>query len=268
MSRVNRKKCAALASCVMTLTAMTVSAAAAADDSTTAAENQEAAGAPADRREAAAQKHVDDAAAVVRKMSGEPRIKELLHQAKGVVIVPTYGRAALGIGVSGGAGVLLVKRDGENWSEPIFYNLGGLSAGVQAGAEGGALALILNNDKAVNVFMRKNTFSLSADSGLAVVNWSKLAQGSVGIGDITAWGETKGLFGNVLSIAINDIRFNQNLTDAYYHLNLSPTDVISGRVKSARSDILRQSLATTPSPRTSGSSASGTESTGKPGSGN
>ena len=267
MSRVNRKKCATLASCVITVTAITVSSLAAADNGTNAPENQEAAGAPADRREAAAQKHVDDATVVVRKMSNEPRIQELLHQAKGVVIVPTYGRAALGIGVSGGAGVLLVKRDGENWSEPIFYNLGGLSAGVQAGAEGGALALILNNDKAVDVFMRKNTFSLSADSGLTVVNWSKLVQGSAGIGDVTAWGETKGLFGNLASIGINDIRFNQNLTDAYYHLNLSPNDVIAGRVKSARSDTLKQSLTAIPSPRTSGSSAGGSESSGKPASG-
>ena len=264
MSRVNRKKCAALASCVLTLTAMTVPATAAADETASVAESLEAAGSAADRREAAAQKHVDDAAVVVRKMSAEPRVKEFLHQAKGVVIVPTYGRAALGIGVSGGPGVLLIKRDGENWSEPIFYNLGGLSAGVQAGAEGGALALILNNDKAINVFMRKNTFSLNADSGLTVVNWSKLAQGSVGIGDVTAWSETKGLFGNLVSLGINDIRFNQNLTDAYYHLNLSPNDVISGRVKNARSDTLRQSLATTPSPRTSGTSAGGSESSGKP----
>ena len=60
--------------------------------------------------EATAVKHVNDAVAVAQKMLEEPRMKELLQQAKGVFIVPTYGRAALGVGASGGAGVLLIKR--------------------------------------------------------------------------------------------------------------------------------------------------------------
>lgn len=78
MSRVNRKKCAALASCVVTVTAMTVSVDACAEDSATAAENQDAARASTDRREASPQKQVDDAAAVASKISGEPCIDRCL----------------------------------------------------------------------------------------------------------------------------------------------------------------------------------------------
>ena len=48
---------------------------------------------------------------------------------------------------------------------------------------------------------------MSTDSSLTVVNWSKLAQGSVGIGDMVAWAEAKDLCGNVASVGINDIRF-------------------------------------------------------------
>lgn len=87
-----------------------------------------------------------------------------MQQAKGVFIVPTYGRVALGVGGSGGAGVLLVKRDDGTWSDPAFYNIGGISVGVQAGAEGGPIAMVLNNEKGVSRFMQKNNFSLSADA--------------------------------------------------------------------------------------------------------
>jgi lipid-binding SYLF domain-containing protein len=228
------------------------------------AETQSATEPPAEQRESTAMKRVDDAVAVVSRMGNEPRMKELLANAKGIFIVPTYGRAALGVGASGGAGVLLVKADGTHWSEPVFYNMGGISAGAQAGAEGGAIAMVLNNQKAVDRFMQKNAFSLSADAGLTVINWAKIAQGSVGTGDVVVWSGTKGLYGNVVALGINDIRFNQTLTDAYYHLNLSPRDVITGRVRNPQADSLKQALLTTSSSTASGASPSGSEGSGKP----
>ena len=96
----------------------------------------------ASRQEAAATRHVNDAVTVAQRMLQETRMKELLQQAKGIFIVPTYGRAALGIGASGGAGVLLVKRADGSWSDPAFYNIGGISAGAQVGAEGGAISMV------------------------------------------------------------------------------------------------------------------------------
>lgn len=56
---------------------------------------------------------------------------------------------------------------------------------------------MLNNEKAVERFKRKNNFALSADAGLTVVNWAKIAHGSVGAGDVVAWTGTAGLLGNV-----------------------------------------------------------------------
>lgn len=229
-------------------------------------DTQATANAPASRQEAAATKHVNDAVAVVRRMDSDPRMKTVLQQAKGVFIVPTYGRAALGVGASGGAGVLLVKREDGSWSDPAFYNIGALSVGAQAGAEGGPIAMVLNNDKAVNEFLKKNNFSLSADAGLTVVNWAKMAQGSVGTGDVVAWAGTKGLFGNVVTVGLNDIRFNQNATNAYYHQTVAARDVISGKFKNPQADSLKQALAETTTGVSSGSSSSGSENTGTSGS--
>ena len=202
--------------------------------------------AAASKQEAAAIKHVNDAVTVAQKMLQEPRMKELLAQAKGIFIVPTYGRAALGIGASGGAGLLLVKRADGAWSDPAFYNIGGISAGAQVGAEGGAIAMVLNNEKAVNKFMQKNAFSLNAAAGLTLVNWSKIAQGSLGDGDVVAWTGTKGLYGNLVAVGVGDIRYNQKLTDAYYHQTVSAADAVANKYTNPQADTLKQALASAP----------------------
>lgn len=189
-----------------------------------------------------ATQRVSDALGVVRRLEAEPRMKQLLAQAKGVLIVPSYGRAALGVGAHGGAGLLLLKRGDGSWSGPAFYDLGGLTVGLQAGAEGGALAMVLNNDKAVNEFMQKNNFSLSAEAGLTVVNWSRLAQGSAGTGDVVAWSGAKGLFGDAVAVGVNDIRYNQALTNAYYGRALSPADIADGSVSNPQAQPLQQAL--------------------------
>lgn len=189
-----------------------------------------------------ASQRVGDALAVVRQLEAEPRMKQLLQQAKGVLIVPSYGRAALGVGAHGGAGLLLLKGADGGWSGPAFYDLGGLTVGLQAGAQGGPIALVLNNEKAVGEFMKKNNLALSADAGLTVLNWSRLAQGTAGTGDVVAWSGTKGLFGDVVAVGINDIRFNQSLTNAYYGRTLSPREIAAGTASNPQSEPLRQAL--------------------------
>ena len=196
----------------------------------------------------AAQKHVADAVSVVKQMAAEPGMKELLSGAKGVFIAPRYGRAAIGIGGAGGAGVLLVRQDADTWSDPAFYNMGGISLGAQLGAEGGPVAFVLNNQKAVDSFRKKNAFTLSADAGLTIVDWNKTAQGTAGLGDVVAWAGTKGLFGNVASIAVSDIRFNQKQTDAFYGKRVALADVMAGKVHAEQASALKEALGMSAAP--------------------
>lgn len=204
------------------------------------------AAAPDTKATATAIRHVREAAGVAQRMLQEPRMKELLQQAKGVFLVPTYGRAALGVGASGGTGVLLVKRADGAWSDPTFYNIGGISAGAQIGAEAGAIALVLNNEKAVNKFLQKNQFSISAGAGLTIVNWTKIAQGSLGDGDVVAWTGTKGLYGNLVSVGVSDIRYNEDLTNGFYGHPVAIADALAGKYPNPNSDPLKQILASAP----------------------
>jgi len=195
------------------------------------------------KQEETAKRHVSEAVAVVRSIEKDQRMRSVLQQSKGVFIVPSYGRAALGVGASGGTGILLVRRPDGQWSHPVFYNTGGLNVGLQAGAEGGAMALVLMNDKAVTEFTKRNNFSMNAKTGLTILNWTRIAQGELGTGDVVAWSGAKGLFGDIVTIELNNIRFNQNLTNAYYQRSLSVSDVVEGKASNSQAEPLIEELA-------------------------
>lgn len=91
------------------------------------------------------------------------------------------------------------------------------------------MAFILNDQKALNGFMQDNKFSLNAEAGLTVVEWSKRGEGLLGWGDITAWSDTEGLFGGAV-IALTDIRFDAAETTACYRKPVTARDVVAGRV--------------------------------------
>lgn len=203
-----------------------------------------------------ATEHVNRAVQVVHRMQANPDMRALLQRAKGVFVVPRYGEAALGVGARGGAGVLLVK-SGNTWSHPAFYNMGGISVGLQAGAQAGAIALVLNDQKALNSFMQNNKFSLGADADLTLVDWSKKGAGSAGWSNITAWSDTEGLFGGA-AINISDVDFDEDETAGYYGRQVAARDVLSGKVIDPQADALRHALAATGGKSTDSMGTSGT----------
>ncbi|WP_322400172.1 lipid-binding SYLF domain-containing protein [Massilia luteola] len=210
----------------------------------------------ATRRQQAAVKHISDAVGVVHTMDNEAGMAALLDRARGVFIVPTYGRAALGVGGAGGAGVLMVRRTDGTWGNPAFFDIGGVSIGLQAGAEGGPIALLLLNQKAVDSFRNRNNFSVSADAGLTVVNFARMAQGSTA-GDVVVWSGSKGLFGNAVTVGVNDVRYNRRLTEAYYGKPTTALQAIDSTEVNAQADALRKVLGSPPAPAGSGGKAGG-----------
>jgi len=204
--------------------------------------------------------HVNKAVQVVQQMQATPEMRALLQRSKGVFVVPDYGTAALGIGARGGAGVLLV-RNGDTWSNPAFYNFGGVSIGAQAGAEAGAIAFVLNDQKAMNSFMQNNKFSLNADAGLTLVDWSKKGTGAAGWGNITAWSNTEGLFGGA-AIGVDDVDYDEDETSGYYGRQVAARDVLAGKITNPQAASLRQALANASSGKSAASmGSSGTGST-------
>lgn len=193
------------------------------------------------RSEEAAQRRLTDAARVARTMSSVPAIADLLGRASGVYIVPVYGRAAVGVSAAGGSGVLMIRRANGDWGNPAFFTMGGIGLGLQAGAEAGPIALLLMNQKSVDSFRKRDNFSLDADAGLTVVNYSRTTTASTA-GDVLAWSGGKGLFGNAVSLSINDIRYNQDLMRAYYGKPVTAQQVIDDTTREPRANPLRNAL--------------------------
>jgi len=73
--------------------------------------------------EATAEALVDAAATAVDTFTVDPDMKwfrDNMSNAKGVLIVPSLVKGGFIFGGSGGSGVLLVKGDGNIWSDPAF----------------------------------------------------------------------------------------------------------------------------------------------------
>lgn len=120
--------------------------------------------------------------------------------------MPDYAKGALGVGARGGEGVMLAHRDGQ-WSGPAFYDFGGVSVGAQVGVEAGQIAMVLMSDEAVEAFHSTNNFSLNADAGLTLIDWSARAQGSLGKGDVVVWSDAEGAFAGA-DVSVTDIRWD------------------------------------------------------------
>ncbi|PJC98225.1 hypothetical protein GQ37_014320 [Janthinobacterium sp. BJB1] len=139
-------------------------------------------------------------------------------------------------------GVLLRKRDNGKWSSPAFFTLGELSVGLQVGTVVGPFAFVLLNDKAIQRFTQRINFSVGADPGLAVANWTRVARGSIGNGNVIAWSSARAIFTDVAAVSVDDIRYDEKMTDADYHRKLSANDVLSDHVSDNQVQGLQQAL--------------------------
>lgn len=177
-----------------------------------------------------AQQLVDEAETVARQMKADPELANLLSRAKGVFIVPDYARAAAVAGGEGGEGVLLAK-NGQDWSDPVFYNIGAATAGAQLGVSTGSIAMILMTEKAVDSFKQDNNFAVNADAGFTMVDYSARSHGSTIDGDVVLWSDTEGAFANV-SVGITDIQRDDSEIKQYYRETVDAASIIEGNARS------------------------------------
>lgn len=190
-----------------------------------------------------AKDRVDDSARIIDQMKQNPRLASLLARAKGVFIIPHYGKGAFIVGGQGGGGVVLAQRNG-TWGSPAFFSIGGASIGAQAGGEGGSIVMLLMTRKAVDKFANSNsTWSLNGNAGLTVATWSGKAQAETGNGDVIVWANTNGLYGG-LTASVTDITPDRNLDRAYYGRTIDSRQILEGHVLSAQAEPLRNALST------------------------
>lgn len=184
---------------------------------------------------------VRESVRVLQDMQKDSGLRRLLDEARGVFVVPDYGSAALIIGAAGGEGVLLVKEQGE-WARPGFYDIGSLSAGIQAGVTAGSIAMVLLSEQALDAFRENSNFSLTLDAGLSLVDWSARASGELGQGnDVVVWSDMEGLFA-ALTLGINNISWDDADNEQYYGQATSPQAILAGAVPDPYRQMLQHAL--------------------------
>lgn len=189
-----------------------------------------------------AQQQLQQAVQVVQRMKSDPHVAELLQNARGVFILPHRGRAAAGIGAKDVEG-LLVTRGGSGFSDPVFYEVGGLSVGAQAGGPGDDVALLLMTDKAVREFRSGKNLSLDADAGVRTRASSGRDRQARGKGqEILVWSGAQGV-NAVASVALADIVLDQQANRAYYGRDqLTASAILDGQVENPHNNILGRVL--------------------------
>ena len=193
--------------------------------------------------EATAEALVDAATASVNTFTVDPDMKwfrDNMSNAKGVLIVPSLVKGGFIFGGSGGSGVLLVKGNGNIWSDPAFYTMGSGTVGFQIGVEVSEIILMVMTDKGVDALLT-SSFKLGGDVSIAA--------GPIGAGakaqtaDILAFSRTKGIYGGVnIEGAVLKIRKDWNRD--YYGNETSPRAIlIEGNTTNSHADELRSAVA-------------------------
>lgn len=147
----------------------------------------------------------------------------LLHQARGVVIVPAIKAKA-----SGGLAVLL-KRTGDGWSDPVFLNIGSLSLGSQTTGGTARTAMLLMTGKAMDDFAQAHDLSLGPNTGLTVVGYTKQGQAPAGKGDIVIWAEQPGPVTGT-KVRATDISYSRHVDDSFYGQSVTSQQILNDRV--------------------------------------
>ena len=124
--------------------------------------------------------------------------KSVLQQAVAIAIIPNVVKAGFIVGGTRGSGVLVVRNNKGEWSNPAFVTLTGGSVGLQVGAQSSDVILIFNTKKSLEKALAQD-FNLGGSvSGSAGPVGSTPVTGTSTLPDVWTYVRTKeGLFGGV-----------------------------------------------------------------------
>ncbi len=129
------------------------------------------------------QQLVDKAKLTLEAFTADPALKDPLRdlgpQARALFIIPQFMRGAFIFGGAGGSGVLLVRHEKSGtWGQPVFYNIGSASFGLQIGADVSEIVLVVRTTKGLEKFYSSD-FKLGGNAGMAAARW-ELARPGMG----------------------------------------------------------------------------------------
>ena len=123
----------------------------------------------------------------------------LLERAHAVAVVPDVIKVGLGIGGRRGKGVLVVRRDNGQWSNPVFVNLTGGSFGFQVGVQSTDVVLVFTSRQSIEGIVG-GKITLGADASVAAGPIGRQSSAATDIGltaQVYSYSRASGLFAGV-----------------------------------------------------------------------
>ncbi|MEM8770433.1 MAG: lipid-binding SYLF domain-containing protein [Pseudomonadota bacterium] len=198
-----------------------------------------AAPAQAETKQEKAEELVVDASETVAYFANDSAFEPLwglADDAKAFVIIPRSLRGGFIFGASGGNALMVARNADGSWSEPVFFTIGSLSFGFQAGVEGSETILAVMTQRGVEHLL-STSVKLGGDLTLAA--------GPIGAGakaqtaDILAFSRSRGLYGGIsLEGAVLKARHSWN--EGYYGKRVRPLDIIYREAAASPNSVVLQ----------------------------
>lgn len=178
------------------------------------------------------QEDVNQAATIIERFQEIPESsipQAVLRDAKGLAIL-TVIKAGFVFSGRGGSGVV-VARTRKGWSGPSAIGTGGAGFGLQIGAQVTEFVIVLNTDAAVQAFSRGGNVTIGADVSAAAGPVGRTMEASVmPTAAVYTYSRSQGLFAGV-SLEGTVIAARDGANAKYYGKRVSPSDILSGKVK-------------------------------------
>jgi lipid-binding SYLF domain-containing protein len=170
--------------------------------------------------------------------------RDVLPNARAVMVCPRVFRAGFIFGGEGGGCVLLARGGQGTWSAPAFYEMGGASFGLQIGIQDAAVVMMIMRQGALRAVM-DSQFRLGADASVALVTLGGGVEGATTAAlnaDILAFAKTRGLYGG-LTLQGSVMNADSAADEAYYSQAVGTVDIVMAmRANNPGADPLRAAL--------------------------
>src|SRR5690348_15064747 len=179
------------------------------------------------------QKRLDNASTVLQEITAAPDKgipEDVLNGAKCIAIVPHMVKAGFGIGGQHGKGVATCKNT-QGWSAPSFFTISGGSFGLQIGAEGVDLVMLVMNEKGMQALL-SDKFQIGGDASAAAGPVGRDAAAGTDWklkSPILTYSRSKGAFAGI-SLNGSAIRQDKDGTVAMYGQNTPSQQILEGQI--------------------------------------
>lgn len=188
---------------------------------------------------------LNQAQITIDRMKTDPMFgpsRQILRNARAVLIVPRLLKGGFIFGAEGGDGVMLA-RIGHRWSGPAFYTLGSASFGLQIGLQEARFVMFIMTDRALRA-VEASKFTFGGAAGLTVISLGAGVQAATSAnltGDIIVWSASKGAYGG-LTLQGSVLAPRPGWNERFYGRPISVLEILATRGRNPASLALQRDV--------------------------